>query len=79
MRVVQVLRSSWLRVRATRDTTVYHSPAWQTKRSVGKRQGERGTAEEMHEKETLRKKGEQAKEEVQEQGCQKGRRKRRTR
>lgn len=41
MRVVQVVRSSWLRVRATRDTTVYHSPAWQRKRSVGKRQTRR--------------------------------------
>lgn len=62
MRVVQVLRSSWLRVRATRDTTVYHSPAWQTKRSVGKRQGERGTTEETDEKETPegKKKGETA-------------------
>lgn len=65
MRVVQVVRSNWLRVRATRDTTVYPSPTWQTKRSVGKRQGERGTAEETDEKETPEEKGETTKEEVQ--------------
>lgn len=67
MWVVQVLSSNWLRVRATRDTTIYHSPAWQRKRSVGEGQEKTGIAEETREKERklLRKEERQKKEEAQ--------------
>lgn len=51
MWVVQVVGSNWPRVRATRDTTIYHSPAWQRRRRVGEGTRETGTAEETDEKE----------------------------
>lgn len=35
MQVVHIIRSSWLRVRATRDTTVFHSFAWHRRTRVG--------------------------------------------
>lgn len=45
MWAVQVAGSNWLRVRATRDTTLYHSLVWQKKKIGGEVQGVQGHEE----------------------------------